>query len=52
MAEALAAVGIVANIIQLVDFGSRVLKRLEEYQSILGEIPEAFRYIKAECPYC
>lgn len=50
MAEALAAVGIVANIIQLVDFGSRVLKRFEEYQSKLGEIPEAFRHIKAELP--
>ena len=33
MAEALAVVGIVANIIQLVDFGSRVLKRLKEYQT-------------------
>ncbi|KAI9771284.1 MAG: hypothetical protein M1840_002254 [Geoglossum simile] len=50
MAEALAAVGIVANIIQIVDFGSRVLKRLDEYQSKLGEIPEAFRHIKAELP--
>ena len=50
MAEALAVVGIVANIIQLVDFGSRVLKRLEEYQSKLGDIPEVFRHIKAELP--
>ncbi|KAI9765675.1 MAG: hypothetical protein M1840_007233 [Geoglossum simile] len=50
MAEALAVVGVVANIIQLVDFGSRVLKRLEEYQSKLGEIPEVFRHIKAELP--
>jgi N-terminal domain on NACHT_NTPase and P-loop NTPases len=50
MAEALAVVGIVANIIQLIDFGSRVLKRLEEYQSKLGEIPEAFRHIKTELP--
>ena len=50
MAEALAVVGIVTNIIQLVDFGSRVLKRLEEYQSKLGEVPEAFRHIKAELP--
>ncbi|KAI9764624.1 MAG: hypothetical protein M1839_005799 [Geoglossum umbratile] len=50
MAEALTVVGIVANIIQLVDFGSRVLKRLEEYQSKLGEIPEVFRHIKAELP--
>ncbi|KAF1974637.1 TPR-like protein [Bimuria novae-zelandiae CBS 107.79] len=50
MAEALAVVGIVANIIQLVDFGSRVLKRLEEYQSELGDIPETFRHIKTELP--
>jgi hypothetical protein len=50
MAEALAIVGIVANITQLVDFGSRVLKRLEEYQSQLGDIPEAFHHIKAELP--
>ncbi|KAI9855044.1 MAG: hypothetical protein M1813_000588, partial [Trichoglossum hirsutum] len=50
MAEALAAVSIAANIIQLVDFGSRVLKRLEEYQSKLGEIPEVFCHIKSELP--
>lgn len=50
MAEALAVVGIVANIVQLVTFGSQVLKRLEEYQSKLGDIPEAFRHIKAELP--
>lgn len=50
MAEALAVVGIVANIIQLVDFGSRALKRLEEYQSELGDIPEGFRHIKTELP--
>jgi len=50
MAEALAVVGIVANIVQLVDFGSNVLKRLEEYQSKLGDIPESFRHIKAELP--
>ena len=50
MAEALAVVGIVANIIQLVDFGSQVLKRLEEYQSKPGDIPEMFRHIKAELP--
>lgn len=50
MAESLAVVGIVSNIIQLVDFGSRVLKRLEEYQSKVGKIPEAFRHIKIELP--
>ncbi|RYP51053.1 hypothetical protein DL768_003553 [Monosporascus sp. mg162] len=50
MAEALTVVGIVANIIQLVEFGSGVLRRLEEYQSKFGDIPEAFRHIKAELP--
>ncbi|KAF2190167.1 TPR-like protein [Zopfia rhizophila CBS 207.26] len=50
MAEAFAVVGIVANIIQLVDFGSRVLARFEEYQSKLGDIPGAFRHIRAELP--
>jgi hypothetical protein len=50
MAEALAVVSIVASIIQLTDFGSRVLKRLDEYQSDLGEIPEAFRHVKTQLP--
>jgi hypothetical protein len=50
MAEALAVVGIIANIVQLVDFSSRVLKRLEDYQSQLGDIPEAFRHINASLP--
>ncbi|KAF2195127.1 hypothetical protein K469DRAFT_4106 [Zopfia rhizophila CBS 207.26] len=50
MAEALAVVSIVANIIQLVDFGTRVLTRLDQYQSTLAEIPKAFRHIKSELP--
>lgn len=50
MVDALAAVGIVANIVQLVDIGTRVLKRLDQYQSTLAEIPEAFRHIKSELP--
>jgi hypothetical protein len=50
MAESLAILGIIANIIQVVDFGSRVLKRLEEYHSELGDIPEVFRHIKNELP--
>jgi len=50
MAEVLAVVGIAANIGSLVDFGIRVLERLEQYQSTLAEIPEAFRHIKAELP--
>jgi hypothetical protein len=50
MAEALAVVGIVASIVQLVDFGSKVLLRLNEFQSSLGEIPKTYRHVKAELP--
>src|SRR5437588_12941043 len=50
MAEALAVVGIVASIVQLVDFGSNVLHRLNEFQSSVGDVPESFRHIKAELP--
>lgn len=50
MAETLAVVGVVANIVQLVDFSSKVLVRLDEFHSSLGEIPKSFRHIKAELP--
>jgi len=50
MAEALALVGIAANIVQLVDFGSKILYRLNEFQSNVGDVPETFRHIKAELP--
>src|ERR1700759_374988 len=50
MAEALAVVSVVSSIVQLVDFGSKVLQRLREYQTTLGEIPKSFRGIKRELP--
>ena len=50
MAEALAVVGIVASIIQLVDFSTAVLARLDDFQSNVGEIPKTFRHIKVELP--
>lgn len=50
MAEAIAAIGVVASVIQLVDFSSKVLHRLEQFQSSVGEIPLSFRHIKAELP--
>jgi ABC-type transporter Mla subunit MlaD len=48
MAEALAVVGVVANIIQLVDFTAKVLSRLNEYYTQAGEIPTSLRQIQAE----
>jgi hypothetical protein len=50
MAEALAVVGIVANIVQLVDFSSKVLSRLNEFQSSVDEVPSSFRNVKVELP--
>lgn len=50
MAEAIAAVGIVASIVQLFDFGTTVLLRLKEYQSSLGDIPRSFRQMNKELP--
>ena len=50
MAEALAVVGVVATIVQLVDFGTKAFLRLNEFQSSIGEIPETFHHVKAELP--
>jgi hypothetical protein len=50
MAEAVAVVGIVASIVQLVDFSTRVVRRLEEFHTKAGEIPKSFRHIKVELP--
>jgi hypothetical protein len=50
MAEAFAVVGIVASIVQLVDFSTTVILRLEEFHSTAGEIPKSFRQFKIELP--
>jgi N-terminal domain on NACHT_NTPase and P-loop NTPases len=50
MAEALAAVGVVASIVQLVEFSSKILHRLDEFRSSAGEVPKSFRHIRAELP--
>jgi hypothetical protein len=50
MAEALAVVGVVASIVQLVDFGAKVLHRLNDFQSSCREIPKVFQQVKAELP--
>lgn len=50
MAEALAVVGVVASIVQLVDYGSKVLRRLNDFQSSAREIPKPFKHVKDELP--
>ncbi|KAF2737831.1 hypothetical protein EJ04DRAFT_460527, partial [Polyplosphaeria fusca] len=50
MAEALAVVGVVASIVQLVDFSTRVVSRLDEFYSVAKEVPKSFRHVKTELP--
>ena len=48
MTEALAAVGAVASIVQVVDYGSKILLRLHEFQSKLRGAPTAFQRLQIE----
>lgn len=50
MAEALGTVSVVASIVQLVDFTTRVVRRLEEFRSNAGEVPASFRHINTKLP--
>jgi hypothetical protein len=50
MAEALAIVSVVASIVQLVDFSTKVVSRLDEFYSITKEVPKSFRHVKTELP--
>ncbi|PVH91840.1 ankyrin [Periconia macrospinosa] len=50
MAEALAVVGVVTSIVQLVDFSTRVVSRLDEFYSVAKEVPKSFRHVKTELP--
>ena len=45
MAEALALVGLTSAIVQFVDFGSKLVKRLEDFQQRIEEVPKAFKSI-------
>lgn len=50
MAEALAVVGLTASIVQLIDYGTRVVRRLNEFHSKLDSIPESFKHLKLQLP--
>ncbi|CZR66589.1 related to kinesin light chain [Phialocephala subalpina] len=50
MAEALAVIGSIASIVQLLEFGGKVLGRLKEFHSKRVEIPQCFRHIEIELP--
>lgn len=50
MAEAIAALGLAASILQLIDFSAKVVGRLNEFQSSLREVPKSFRQISNTLP--
>jgi hypothetical protein len=49
-AEALAVVGIIANVIALVDFSSEVLRRVEGFTGKTKDVPKAFQSLKTVLP--
>ena len=50
MAESLAIIGLVSAIVQLVDFGTKIVARLDDFEKAVGSVPEAFRDIHTQLP--
>ncbi|KAF2132357.1 hypothetical protein P153DRAFT_189443 [Dothidotthia symphoricarpi CBS 119687] len=50
MAEALAVVAIISSIVQLVDFTSKVVTRLDELRSDTSDAQKSLGHLKAELP--
>ena len=50
MAEAVAAIALVSSIVQLIDFGTKLIGRLNEFGSDLQGIPKSFAAIKSRLP--
>jgi hypothetical protein len=50
MAEAVAVIGLVSAIVQLIDFGSKIVNRFDEFQSNIDQVPLSFRDIKNQLP--
>jgi hypothetical protein len=50
MAETLAALGFAATIIQVVDYGTKVIVRLNDFHSSIVEAPKVFRDILVQLP--
>jgi hypothetical protein len=48
MAEALAAVGLAASIATLVEFSTKIIKRLDEFAAAKDNIPKSSRDIKGK----
>ncbi|MCJ1478678.1 hypothetical protein MMC13_007359 [Lambiella insularis] len=50
MADPISIIGLVASILQLVDFGTKTIARLREASERLGEVPRVFRGINIRLP--
>jgi N-terminal domain on NACHT_NTPase and P-loop NTPases len=50
MAEAFAIVGLASAIVQFVDFSTKIIQRLDEFKSRVGEVPQTFRDLKIQLP--
>jgi hypothetical protein len=50
MAEALAILGLVSTIAQFVDFGAKIVERLNEFNSDVHEVPKTFQAIEVQLP--
>lgn len=50
MAEAFAPVGLAVTVVQIVEFETKVVKRLNEFSSDLRQTPIAFRHIQSQLP--
>jgi len=48
--EALVVVGIIANVLALVDFSSKVLSRVDDFKGKVKDVPKAFRNLKIVLP--
>jgi hypothetical protein len=50
MADALAIIGLVSAIVQFVDFGSKIVGRLNEYREAGNNVPKTFQKISVDLP--
>lgn len=50
MAEAIAVIGFISSISQLVNYGAKVIKRLNEFDATVKGLPESFAKIRAQLP--
>ncbi|MCJ1471288.1 hypothetical protein MMC07_009936 [Pseudocyphellaria aurata] len=50
MVEVIAAVGLASAIVSLVEFGAKVIKRLDEFKTNVHDLPQSFLHISRQLP--